>query len=152
MRTRALLLLGSIILAACSRPQASPAAAVPAEVAGGAGNLTRVDSQGPVSIQLTPIKMEVGGASLEFDVAMNTHSVDLSMDLASLATLSTDAGAKVTATRWTGSPGGHHVRGVLDFPGSYAGKPILDGALLLTVTIVDVAAPVRVFEWELSAP
>ncbi len=42
--------------------------------------------------------------SLDFEVAMNTHSVDLGMDLATLATLSADNGRSVSATLWHAIP------------------------------------------------
>jgi hypothetical protein len=87
--------------------------------------------------------------SLEFQVSMNTHSVDLSMDLADLSTLSTDTGVSLQALKWDAVPGGHHVSGTLIFPSAQGGNSILDGANKLTLTIVNVDIPSRVFEWEL---
>ena len=40
--------------------------------------------------------------------------------------------------------------GKLIFPVTNEGKPILEGATKLTLTIVDVDAPARTFEWELK--
>ncbi len=45
--------------------------------------------------------------------------------------------------------GGHHVSGTLSFPASVEGKPVLDGATKLTLTIKSVDAPERVFIWDL---
>jgi hypothetical protein len=72
------------------------------------------------------------------------------MDLATLATLATDTGITVQATTWDAPRGGHHVEGKLIFPATKDDKPILEGATKLTLTIVDVDAPSRVFEWELQ--
>jgi hypothetical protein len=100
--------------------------------------------------QVTPLNLGTPADTLQFDVAMNTHSVDLSMDLAVLSTLSTDTGATVPASKWDAVPGGHHVSGTLIFPSAQGGKSILDGANKLTLTIVNVDTPARVFEWELE--
>jgi hypothetical protein len=112
--------------------------------------LARTDEQGAVVIAVTPLNLETSADTLEFDVAMNTHSVDLSMDLAPLSTLSTDTGLTVQANKWDATPGGHHVSGKLIFPVSANGKSILEGASKLTLTVVNVDAASRVFEWELK--
>jgi len=114
------------------------------------GELIRVDEQGAVVFELTPLNLGTPADMLEFDVAMNTHSVDLSMDLASLSTLSTDTNVTVQARKWDAIPGGHHVSGKLLFPIMKDGKSILDGASKFTLTIINVDAASRVFEWELK--
>jgi hypothetical protein len=111
--------------------------------------LVRLDEQGAVIFEVTPLNLGAPADTLEFDVAMNTHSVDLSMDLGTLSTLSTDTGITIQASKWDAVPGGHHVRGTLIFPSTLDGKSILEGGTKLTLTIVDVDAPTRVFEWEL---
>lgn len=116
----------------------------------GNGELSRIDEQGAVVFEVTPLNLGTPADTLEFDVAMNTHSVDLSMDLAALSTLSTDNGITVQASKWDAVPGGHHVEGKLIFPSAQDGTSILDGASKLTLTIVDVDVPSRVFEWELQ--
>jgi hypothetical protein len=68
-------------------------------------DLTRVDEQGAVTVQITPLNFDNLGETVNFDVRMNTHSVDLGMNLADLATLTTDNGKKVTAQKWE-APGG----------------------------------------------
>ena len=113
-------------------------------------DLTRVDEQGMVAFEVTPLNLGIPADTLEFDVAMNTHSVDLSMDLATLATLTTDTGLTIQAAKWDAVPGGHHVSGKLIFPATQNGKSILEGVSKLTLTIVKVDAPSRLFEWELK--
>lgn len=110
----------------------------------------RVDEQGAIVMEVTPINLNTQADMLEFEVAMNTHSVDLSMDLAQLATLTTDAGITVNATRWEAPSGGHHVRGKLLFPSSKDGKPVLDSATNITVQIRDVDASLRTFVWRVQ--
>jgi hypothetical protein len=116
----------------------------------GSSELARLDEQGAVVFEVTPLKLGTPADTLQFDVAINTHSVDLSMDLAALSTLSTDTGVTVQASKWDAVPGGHHVSGTLIFPSAQDGKFILEGASKLTLTIANVDVPSRVFEWELK--
>jgi hypothetical protein len=112
-------------------------------------DLVRTDNQGAVTLSVHPINLASPGDSLNFEVSMNTHSVDLSMDLATLATLTTDNGSSVKGSSWDGSLGGHHVSGTLTFPANVDGKPLLDGATKLTLTIDNVDAAERIFTWDL---
>ena len=167
----ALLLALTLILAACA-PQANPdstqpsaqpdsaAMATPTDDpavlptlfpnTANASDMTRMDEQGAVIFEVTPLNLGTPAHTLEFDVSMNTHSVDLSMDLAQLATLSTDAGFTVQASKWDAAPGGHHVSGKLLFPSMQDTKYILEGVSKLTLTIINVDATSRIFEWELK--
>lgn len=158
MRRLILPLLLTLALVACAPTQAAPLQtdSQPASVSSDssqtdAGNLTRTDQQGAVTVEVTPLNLDNPSDQLEFDVVMDTHSVDLSMDLATLATLTTDTGVTIPATRWDAPRGGHHVEGKLIFPAAgHDGQSILDGAKKLTLTIVDVDAPSRVFDWSLQ--
>jgi hypothetical protein len=107
------------------------------------------DSQGAVAVIVKPLDLGSQAEKLTFEVALETHSVDLSMDLAALAILTTDTGLTVQADVWDAPRGGHHVSGTLSFPSSLDGKTILDGATTLTLTIKDVDAPERTFAWDL---
>ena len=153
----------SILLAACGAPLS--AAEKPVDVTAGAvtqvaaqtslpalthSNQTRLDEQGMVEVMIQPINLSSPGETLDFDVSMNTHSVDLSMDLTSLATLTTDTGKTAQALKWDAPAGGHHVSGKLSFPAKVDGSLLLAGAKQLTLVIKDVAAPARTFVWELG--
>jgi len=107
------------------------------------------DDQGAVVVIVKPIALDEQAQELLFEVALETHSVDLSMDLAALATLTTDTDFTVQADRWDAPRGGHHVSGTLSFPASLDGKAILTGATQLTLTIRDVDVPERIFAWDL---
>lgn len=155
-----LLFVAGLVLSGCSR---SPVAIRGVELVRGgelskqaeaqppSQNLSRVDRQGAVEMAVTP--MDIGGGSdgmIRFEVTMNTHTVDLSMDLAQLSTLATDLGMRLDAESWTGGSG-HHVSGQLDFP-MYApdGTPLIGDAQKIILTIRDVDAPERVFVWQVS--
>lgn len=151
-----ILLTLTLFLTACSAastplPTAPPPVSVLTEPPpADAGDLTRDDQQGAIIVEITPLNLDNPSDQLEFDVSMNTHSIDLSMDLATHATLTTDTGITLQATLWDAPLGGHHVEGKLIFPATEDGKSILEGATKLTLTIVNVDAASRVFEWELK--
>ncbi|MDW7754531.1 MAG: hypothetical protein SCH68_05125 [Brevefilum sp.] len=108
----------------------------------------RVDQQGTVEIAMVPINLNDPQVTLDFEVSMNTHSVDLSMDLAALASLKTDSGLEVNASGWNGPSGGHHVSGILSFPSSINGEGVLDGVMVLELKVIDLDTPERIFIWE----
>lgn len=108
----------------------------------------RMDSQGAVEIVVTPLNLNAPWQSLDFSVAMNTHSVDLSMDLTTLAVLTTDTGLTLNPISWDAPLGGHHVAGTLSFPSTVDDVPVLEGVGVLTLTIYNIDAPERVFVWE----
>jgi hypothetical protein len=114
-------------------------------------DLTRLDEQGAVMVDVTPINLSNPVDSIEFEIGMNTHSVDLSMDLAAQATLKTDTGRTVAPLFWDGTTGGHHVFGKLVFPSQVDGKPLLEGASTLTLVIQNVDAPERTFTWQIGS-
>ena len=101
-------------------------------------------------MEITPLNLKDSqAAALNFAVAMNTHSVDLGVDLTQLATLRA-GGQEVAATQWQApAGGGHHVTGTLVFPATDAqGQPLLKGATTVTLTIRDLAGvPLRTFTW-----
>lgn len=111
-------------------------------------DVPRADEQGAVSVVVTPLNLNNAWESIDFRVAMNTHSVDLSMDLAALASLTTDTGLTVQALSWDAPLGGHHVSGKLIFPTTVESGNLLDGANQITLTLREVDAPERLFVWQ----
>ncbi len=85
-----------------STPTAPPTqlpVVTPGTVSDGDTGRTQTDRQGSITVEVTPEDL-AGGDSLAFDVSLNTHSVDLSMDLAAAAVLTTDTGRSVAAIQW----------------------------------------------------
>jgi len=111
----------------------------------------RTDTQGAVVVEITPVDLRTSGDSLDFSVSLNTHSIDLSMDLAAASTLATDTGLSVSALGWLAPRGGHHVSGELVFPASVDGVRLLEGVSMLTLTITGLDAPERTFTWDLNS-
>jgi hypothetical protein len=149
-------LILSLMLSACSAtstaaqddPQPAPVSTKFTSPAN--DTVTRIDEQGAIIFEITPLDLGAPTDTFEFNVVLTTHSIDLSMDLAILSTLTTDTGISVEATRWDAPLGGHHVEGKLIFPANKDGKSILESATKLTLTILNVDAPSRIFEWELK--
>lgn len=110
--------LGSLFLAACGGDGSGD------ESASGTGTEamleTRTTSSGEIDLEIQPRQLDDQGAV--FDVTLDTHSAELSMDL-STATLDV-GGVRWPVAGWDGDgPGGHHREGTLRFDagGSPAG-------------------------------
>jgi hypothetical protein len=98
-----------------------------------------------VTVDVTPVALAVG-APAAFDVAMNTHSVDLTDDLTQTTVLRDDTGKEYQPIAWDGpGGGGHHRQGQLSFP-ALTGNP-----KYVELVIKGLAAvPERVFRWDLN--
>jgi len=135
-----------LTLAACRAAQGS----VPA--AGGA-ELGRVHESGGVRITVIPLNLRDPGDTLDFEVALDTHSGDLDLDLAATAVLRAEGGQEVKALAWDGGRGGHHLRGRLSFPArDPAGLPLIrEGVRALELTLRDIGGyPEHRFRWEVA--
>lgn len=94
-----------------------------------------------------PLTPNNPGQTLDFQVTLNTQSIDLSMDLATLATLDTNKGRIVRAMVWDPPRGGHHVLEVLSFP-AVDSLPLLNAASKMTLTLLNLGALEWVFIWD----
>lgn len=159
-QARLAVVLGGLVLSACAgEPVAQTATPLIEPTQGSTAtptgqpdqDLARYDAQGAVEVSVKPrVWSRDPGGTIEFEISMDTHSVDLSMNLAALSTLETEVGVSLPALDWTGGSG-HHVMGVLTFPASTPdGRPLLEGAAFLVLTIREVDAPARVFQWNLT--
>ena len=118
----------AVVLAACGSDD-PPVAAT--------GLDTQTVTVGEVEVTITPTRVDDTGAA--FAVAFDTHSVDLDLDVADLATLTVD-GQAWTDPAWDGTaPGGHHREGTLTFT---AAGPAT-GDVVLTIEGLDDPATAR---------
>ena len=77
---------------------------------------TRTSASQGVTVKVTPKVLAPDAPSWEFAVVLDTHSADLSDDLAKTAALIGPGGERIAPTAWEGAAaGGHHREGVLRF-------------------------------------
>lgn len=150
--TVSLMLFLGLMLEACSGPIGSaptpaPSATAFANTASAGDDLMQTKDEASVTVAITPLNLnDKSAAMLDFKVALNTHSVDLNYDYQAIATLSSDAGEKVQASKWDGpTSGGHHVGGTLSFPA------LKNRGQSLTLTLNGIAnIPERTFTWKVN--
>jgi YVTN family beta-propeller protein len=111
--------------------------------------LTQVNNQGAVTIAITPLNLQGSDTTLDFQVALDTHAVDLDYDLTGLAVLRDSQGNEYLPAAWDGPQGGHHVSGILRFNGRTT--ILAAGSTYLELEVKDVARiPSRLFRWEIE--
>ena len=154
--------LVALSLAACAgapTPTATPAptkaltatraaASNPAASSASKSSATAFESQsnagGSVTVEVKPTKLRVG-EPVVFDIAMNTHSVELADDMTKISILRDDAGQEYKPTAWDGAEGGgHHREGSLKFA-ALKSKPKYVELIIKGLAQV----PERVFKWDL---
>ena len=116
------------------------AAAAGAQLAG------QKSSEAGVTVRVTPRQIAAGAKTWDFNVALDTHSQELSDDLGKTTVLVDDRGVEYRPLAWEGQgPGGHHRSGVLKFG---AGDRIPE-ALEMRMQRPGEAKP-RSFRWQLK--
>jgi hypothetical protein len=106
---------------------------------------TKSNNENRVRVDVQPVQL-APGQPMKFEVRMNTHSADLSQDLAAVSTLKDNNGREYKATAWQGSPpGGHHRKGVLEFP------DLAQNSESITLVIRGIDnVPERTFNWRIE--
>ncbi len=104
---------------------------------------TQTVEGGSVSVAVTPIDLKAG-ALADFEIAMNTHSVDLSADMLKSVLLRDDSGKQYAPTKWDGPDGGgHHRSGRIEFPA------LPGNVRSVTLIVKDIAGiPERDYKWD----
>lgn len=101
---------------------------------------------GNVTVLVTPITLRPEFPA-SFDVAFETHSVNLDFDVETIAGFTDDNGTRYIP-HWQGSPpGGHHRKGTLVF------TPDIPKSTTVTLVFRDIAKiPSRSFTWKINKP
>lgn len=97
-----------------------------------------------VAVEVIPENLGVKLNKNIFDVAFNTHSVDLNYDFAKISTLKDDQGGVYEAEAWSGGASGHHLSGKLIFP------KISATAKSVQLEIDNINGVKRIFAWQLK--
>jgi len=107
---------------------------------------TQKTTERSVTVAVTPGDLGAEAKVWDFKVVLDTHSQDLSDDLAKSAVLVDARGIELKAIGWAGAaPGGHHREGVLKF-NAIAPRP---QTIELRIARSGEAKP-RSFRWDLN--
>lgn len=110
---------------------AALAFAVIAGPVGFSAGLQRTAETGGVTAAANPVNpSDLAAKSLDFEIAMDTHSGSLDIDFLAVSSLKDHTGSTWKPIAWTGGRGGHHLRGILSFPSE---KLRNAGSLTLTI-------------------
>lgn len=75
---------------------------------------TQTNNEGAVEITVTP--KNLSNKEWVFDIALNTHSMEIGEDLTKVSVLVDEDGNEYKPIEWQGDPpGGHHRKGILKF-------------------------------------
>lgn len=134
-----------LLLVACSSapPSAQPTAATSQSPGASDVQATQTSEGGQVTVSATWAGPPAGAV---FQVALDTHSVDLdSLDLAN-AVLRNDRGETLVAQPWPAPAGGHHRAGALSFDGD--SPSFFASARWIELVLVGIGdLPERVLRW-----
>lgn len=107
---------------------------------------TQKSTANGVTVAVTLGDLAAGAKTWDFAIVLDTHSQDLSDDLAQSAMLVDDRGNEFKALAWDGAgPGGHHRTGVLKFNAIEPRPQVLE----LRISRPG-EAKARSFRWELK--
>ncbi len=105
----------------------------------------QVSNERGIKVTVTPQRIAEKTETWEFQVALETHTQDLTDDIAASSVLTAD-GKSYAPLGWEGSPpGGHHRKGLLRFKAIASRPPSLE----LQIRLKGDASP-RVFRWALK--
>ena len=78
--------------------------------------LPQINSEGPVTVKVSPRDLSQSSTSWDFEDVLDTHSGNLDQDLVKTSILVDDKGDQYIPISWEGdSPQGHHRQGILKF-------------------------------------
>ena len=101
------------------------------------------DDQKMVTVIVQPLNIKEGN-SMDFEITLQTHSVELTVDLMTNTVLIDDKGTEYKPLFWTGDePGGHHRSGILTF------NSVKSSSIELKITNV-AGEDERFFQWTIN--
>lgn len=141
-------LIGLAVMAIAAYSTTHDSGAVGIIAAGNAaesGYAPQISNERGVKVTVTPPNISGEAETWDFQLALETHTQDLSDDLAKSAVLIAD-GKQYLAVGWEGAPpGGHHRKGLLRFK-AIAARPQL---MELQIRLAGDPSP-RSFKWLLK--
>lgn len=107
------------------------------------GYTKQENQEADVAVEVTPLKLS-SKESPEFDIVLDTHSVNLDKSLKDISVLEDDKGNMYSPISWSGGIGGHHIEGNLVFPS------LSKDAKSVKLTIKQIGGVDRIFNWVLK--
>ncbi len=135
-----------VVIGLANGVSTSPVTPVTEKPSGDIRLATKQSEENNVTVVVSPRAITPESQTVDFEITLDTHSVELDADLSAEAKIITDSGAPLAALSFEGDPpGGHHRRGVLRMP---LPNP-LPNQLVLVLPRMG-AAQERVFTWALK--
>lgn len=108
----------------------------------------QTNAEGGVTVKVTPTAIDSNAKVWRFAVVFDTRAGALTGDPAHFAVLVDSRGAKQAPLNWKGDPpGGHHRKGVLQFPAPDQKVGTIELHLMNVGGI-----PERAFRWQMTEP
>lgn len=106
---------------------------------------TQQQESGDITLSVTP-KVLSSKKPASFEIILDTHSVDLTFDMAGISNLEDINKTPYGKSVWEGDPpGGHHRKGTLTFS-----DRLKDSADVVTLTFSDIAGTDWKFQWPVA--
>jgi len=126
--------------ASVERNSTAPSAERPANT----GYESQTDSQGIISVTVTPLQLSATASEWKFNVVLDTHSGSLDEDMLASAVLVDNNNKQYRPTNWDGAPpGGHHREGVLTFMPGIPSQAV-------QLKLLNIGVPERNFTWTIK--
>ena len=120
--------------------------------AGIISQLPQINSEGLVTVKVSPRDLSQSATNWDFEIVLDTHSQNLDQDLVNASILIDDEGNQFIPVMWeaasageTEAPQEHHRQGILKF------KPISPKPSFIELKILNIGdIDERIFKWELK--
>lgn len=109
---------------------------------------TQSAEEASVTVEVTALTLQdTQAATLDFEISLSTHAVELAYDLTQIVVLRDGQGNEYRPTSWEGPTGGHHVEGILRF--ADRATILQAGVTGLELDLRGIAdVPSRLFRWD----
>jgi hypothetical protein len=131
-----------------ARPSDAKTAAPPTRANAGSQARVQTNTEGSVTVSVELVRIpNTSAEEWLFDVILNTHNVELDMDISETFARIDDSGAQFPISRWEGDPpGGHHREVTLAFVGFDTPPARI---AIVARNVGDISE--RLFSWNLPA-
>jgi|SRR3989338_34930 len=106
---------------------------------------TKIYEKGEITVSVRPLTLSPSASEWEFEVTLDTHSIELNNDMKNSSFLVDNEGNIYQAANWEGDPpGGHHRSGVLKF------QPLPSSKVIQLMIRGIGGVEKQIFEWRIK--